>query len=138
MWDRWGYQVEIVGTVPDDASAWTIEQVIQEIKTTTYFNVYFGETATTTFVSSDAETLKGSNVSQPAGSHRIFAIDAPGLPKGAGDNLTVSGHIVMNVTTSLRNYSRHQSISRDWAIELTVANRQITSARFYDHYVVLR
>lgn len=132
MPDRWGWQVEIIATVPDSPETWIISQKIEEHRVIDEYDSAAGGTASfDSGITHDSEVVLW--VSQSKDGHRIYAIDAPGVP-----NLPEirSVHTVMNFTTILSRGEVSKQI--EWSVVLKVTNRRLMEANFYPHHSPIR
>jgi RHS repeat-associated protein len=120
----WTWQVEIVGTVPDDISTWKIRQKVEGIAITT--TIKDGAPITNVKAISISEDMSSGAyflTSQPRGQRRSFTLDAPGISRGEYQDLKLIYHRrVLNYTTYLEN--GNVSISRKWSISVTVSGRR--------------
>ena len=127
--DRYGWNVEIAGSVPDDVSTWNISQEV-----TIYDDNGSKSGSHQRMVKSDSENISAPGyflAYQPRGGHHLFVLDSPGIiPQ------YVSAHRVMNFTTILSKGGSR--ISREWAVSFTVRNGRLREASFYPHHIALR
>jgi RHS repeat-associated protein len=114
--DRWGYQVEESATVPDDVSTWLLTRTYE----ITNSIIYRDGTRYDGPRSSGSELV--SDTSQPAGGHKLYALDAPGISKGLTQRgISESARTLQfraNFTTHLDNGTQH--LMSKWSVIVNV------------------
>jgi RHS repeat-associated protein len=129
---RYGWQIEITGTTPDDVSTWYLYQAFDEVAVVT---LKAGKPLRS--VNSGAEPISYTQwADQPKGGHRVYFIDAPGFDRNYSlEPNVVSIHSVKNFTSYMSKGNDVRKV--EWSVELKIARGRLVEAYFRPHHVPL-